>query len=179
MFDLGWPPPGLGLGKIDARNLADGRRLRIALVAAVGFTLIALGTDAALFAGASAAKLRSLTGMSLMPRIGMVVLSTLVEELLYRFVVMTMVVWAIVRIDGDQAGKGWVMWTGIGVSATLFAAAYAGNLPDVAHPLLRALAFNGPAGLVLGWLYWKQGIETAVAAHLFANLFLYFVVPMV
>lgn len=139
MFELNWPPPGLGLEKANPKRLADAGYVGVAVAAAVGFTLLGLGVDAAFFNGVTLSKLRSLDSMPWPARAGLVLFSTLVEELLYRFTVMTLVAWAIVRVDASQQGKAWVMWTSIGLSAVLFAGAYAGNLPNVPNPLLRAL----------------------------------------
>jgi membrane protease YdiL (CAAX protease family) len=62
---------------------------------------------------------------------------------------------------------------GILGACLLFGLAHVGNLPHVPHPYLRAIALNGVAGLVLGWLYWYRGLEAAILAHLGADVALY------
>ncbi|HXO41236.1 MAG TPA: CPBP family glutamic-type intramembrane protease, partial [Thermoanaerobaculia bacterium] len=57
--------------------------------------------------------------------------------------------------------------------ALYFGLAHVGNLPNVPHPYLRAFTLDGVAGIVLGWLYWRRGLEAAIAAHLAADAFIY------
>jgi hypothetical protein len=42
----------------------------------------------------------------------------------------------------------------------------------------RALLLNGIAGLALGWLYWKRGLELAMIAHLTTDFVLLVIAPM-
>jgi membrane protease YdiL (CAAX protease family) len=65
------------------------------------------------------------------------------------------------------------IWLSILASALYFGLAHVGNLPNVPHPYLRAFTLDGVAGIVLG-LYWRRGLEAAIAAHLAADLFIYF-----
>lgn len=55
----------------------------------------------------------------------------------------------------------------------MFGLAHVGNLPDVAHPVLRAVSVNGIAGIILGWLYWWRGLEMAILTHMLASVVLY------
>jgi hypothetical protein len=36
--------------------------------------------------------------------------------------------------------------------------------------IVRALVLNGIAGVVLGYLYWKNGLEAAMLGHMSAHL---------
>ena len=69
-------------------------------------------------------------------------------------------------------------WIGILVAAVLFGLAHVGNLPDVPQPILRAVAVNGTAAVILGWLYWWRGLEVAILTHMVAIMVLYIAVPV-
>jgi membrane protease YdiL (CAAX protease family) len=43
--------------------------------------------------------------------------------------------------------------------------------------VLRAIVLNGIGGLVFGWLYWKKGLEYAIAAHFIADIVLLAILP--
>ena len=93
------------------------------------------------------------------------------EELLLRFFVMTLFVWIlkkVSRIKGDEIPKG-IIWTSIILAAVLFGVMH---LPMTAAlaPLsfllvIRAILINGIGGVVLGYLYWKEGLLSAMIAH--------------
>jgi len=38
---------------------------------------------------------------------------------------------------------------------------------------------NGLGGLAFGWLYWKQGLESAMIAHFSADIVLHVITPLV
>lgn len=59
-----------------------------------------------------------------------------------------------------------------------FGLAHVGNLPNVPHPVLRAVAVNGVAGIAFGWLYWWRGLEIAILTHMVAIAGLYVGVPV-
>ena len=42
----------------------------------------------------------------------------------------------------------------------------------------RTVMLNGLAGLGFGWLYWRQGFESAVLAHFCADLVLHVAAPL-
>ena len=74
----------------------------------------------------------------------------------------------------------------MGPAIALAALAFgAGHLPATARlaPLtppvvLRALALNGVAGGVYGWLSWRRGLEAAMLAQGATDLLLHAVVPL-
>jgi membrane protease YdiL (CAAX protease family) len=45
--------------------------------------------------------------------------------------------------------------------------------------IVRAIVLNGIAGLVLGWLYWKRGLESAMIVHFTADLMILIVLPAI
>jgi len=45
--------------------------------------------------------------------------------------------------------------------------------------ITRALLLNGLGGLAFGWLYWKQGLESAMIAHFSADIVLHVITTLV
>jgi membrane protease YdiL (CAAX protease family) len=105
------------------------------------------------------------------------------EEILMRLFVMSLFAWVIAKIckSIEPAKNAYIMWAAIILSAILFGL---GHLPitsalTVITPLvvLRAIILNGIGGLVFGWLYWKKGLEYAIAAHFTADIMLLAILP--
>jgi hypothetical protein len=182
-----WPPTPLGLGK--PLNLASSspetrdqlwRYWWLVPVLGLVTPLIMLSIDFVLFSGVSLQRVRDLGSEPLGFRMLVVVYSGITEELLYRLFLATFVAWlaysALSRFITEP--KVLAQWFGVLVSALMFGLAHVGNLPDVAHPILRAVTINGVAGLILGWLYWWHGLEMAILTHMFAITVLYFAIPV-
>lgn len=106
------------------------------------------------------------------------------EELLLRWGVMSLLLWAVWR--GLQRGQGLpraaLAWIAIASSALLFAI---GHLP-AAYTILGGLdaitvswviGFNTLAGTLFGWLYWRFGLEAAMLAHALAHIVAAVVLP--
>jgi membrane protease YdiL (CAAX protease family) len=73
-------------------------------------------------------------------------------------------------------------WIANIVAAVLFGL---GHLPVTARlvPLTsvvvtRAIALNGIVGLVAGYLFWRRGIEMAIACHFSADIVLHVAAPL-
>jgi hypothetical protein len=102
------------------------------------------------------------------------------EEILMRWGVMTLTVWLLSKVITGKTGQiqPACFILGIVLSSLLFAA---GHLPlvsiltdNITAPLLAyILIANSLFGLVAGYLYWKQGLEAAVIAHIVAHLVMY------
>lgn len=104
------------------------------------------------------------------------------EELQMRLFVMTLLVWALSALAGARPPRALHFWIAIVVAALLFGA---GHLPAAAQiwplnalVLTRIIVLNGIAGLVLGRLYWKHGLESAMLAHFSADLVLHVIAPL-
>jgi membrane protease YdiL (CAAX protease family) len=105
------------------------------------------------------------------------------EEILLRLFFMTLLVWIFSKIirSKQPLAKRNLVWAAIVIAAIVFGL---GHLPATAAiigltPLViaRALLLNGVAGLVLGWLYWKRGLEAASVAHFTADIMILVVLP--
>jgi hypothetical protein len=100
------------------------------------------------------------------------------EEVLVRWGLMTALAWAGWRIfqQDRQAPSVSVMWTAVVVSALVFGVSH---LPAAAQALPAMPAFvaayitlgNALFGVVAGYLFWRHGLEAAIAAHVCAHLF--------
>lgn len=91
------------------------------------------------------------------------------EELLVRYGFMTLVVWLLWKFTGGDRPSASVMWAAIAVSALAFGA---GHLPVLATAtqltpalVLQVVLLNALVGVGLGWLYWQNSIESAMAGH--------------
>jgi membrane protease YdiL (CAAX protease family) len=134
-----------------------------------------MGLDQLLFSGVSVQRVRALGAEPVLVRCLIVLYSAVTEELKFRLIFATLVAW-LVLLALSRLGRpspALAIWVSILVSAFFFGLAHVGNLPNVPHPYLRAVTLNGLSGIVLGWLYWRRGLEAAIAAHLAADVFIY------
>ena len=102
------------------------------------------------------------------------------EEVLLRWGLMSLLVWACWRAFLPRHGRAPASCyhAAIFLSALIFGA---GHLPVafllVPQPNAALVAFvilaNGVFGLVAGYLYWRRGLESAVIAHMIAHVVLY------
>jgi membrane protease YdiL (CAAX protease family) len=137
--------------------------------------VVVLGLDQLLFKGESLNRIRSLGEYSWPFRVGIVAYSSIAEELIYRLGVVTLVA-VVAKLALRRRGpvaKPVAEWSGILVGAFLFGLSHVGNMPNAAHPVLRAVTLNGFSGVILGWWYWRRGLEAAISAHLAADALIY------
>ncbi|MCI0412279.1 CPBP family intramembrane metalloprotease [bacterium] len=183
---LRWPPEPLGFGTL--LNLALKKETGVPLIrrtlwqaAILGLTapLVMLMLDQILFSGVSLDRIRLFGSQPPLVRLVIILYSSITEELIHRLGIATLCAWVTFLITRPyvQNAKAVSQWTGIVIAAVLFGLSHVANMPNVAHPILRAVTLNGFAGLILGWLYWWRGLESAIAAHLIADAVLYFLVP--
>lgn len=95
----------------------------------------------------------------------------LTEEIMLRWGVMAGLAWLLHKLFARRAAQApaWVVALAAVLAAGLFAA---GHLPAVmamgeldAAMVARTLTLNMVAGLVYGWLFWRNTLEAAMAAH--------------
>jgi len=187
-----WLGPKVGLGAPEIYDLVRGdrevrSRLRTLLLPSVllgvlvGVTIVLL--DLWVFGPRLAASGSSLS--TLQPPAWQGLLASaygaIVEELLLRLGLMTLLVWVGVRLTRSEVARPVVVWFAIVTAALIFGA---GHLPTTATllpltPLViaRALLLNGVGGIVFGWLYWKRGLLAAMLAHFSADIVLHVVAP--
>ncbi|MDR1363432.1 MAG: CPBP family intramembrane metalloprotease [Spirochaetaceae bacterium] len=107
------------------------------------------------------------------------------EEVLLRLFLVSLFVWITFKIKKTKDGlpTGFGVWLSIILASIIFGL---GHLPATAQitaltgiVIIRAILLNGAGGVVFGWLYWKNGLESAMIAHFFADIVLHIITPFV
>jgi hypothetical protein len=177
-----WLGQKIGLGPRVLRALASrlpgGReQLRRALLPTllIGLALGVLGT----FAQNAIPKSALMPGLDL-PNTFETFLRTLsaalTEEIFFRLGLMTVFVWAILSVAKNPVLRLPALWTGNLLAALLFAAAHLPQVPFQNHGwnlFLPFLLVSSGTGLVMGWLYLRYGLLSAMVAHLLVDLVVY------
>lgn len=104
------------------------------------------------------------------------------EELQMRLFLMALIVWLAGRLLRRPPSPA-VYWTAIVLAAVIFGALH---LPAAHHiwpmgtvVVMRTIVLNGLAGVVFGWMFWRRGLEAAMAAHFVADLVLHVATPLI
>lgn len=107
------------------------------------------------------------------------------EEVLLRLFLVSLFAWITFKIKKTQDSRptGFGMWLSIILASVVFGL---GHLPATAqitaltgNVIIRAIALNGVAGIVFGWLYWKKGLESAMLSHFSADIILHILTPFI
>lgn len=101
----------------------------------------------------------------------------IIEELLLRWGMMTFLVWAAWRLfqQGQQQPKSRYFVGAILISSIVFSVGHLPVafmlLPEVTLALiLFVIVANSIFGLIAGYLFWKNGLESAMIAHMLAHV---------
>jgi len=85
--------------------------------------------------------------------------------------------------DAQGIPTAGAFWLANVLADVLFGPGYlpatAAFLPLTRLAITRAAALNGIPSIMFGWLYWKRGLEPAMAAHFSADLALHVLLPAV
>jgi membrane protease YdiL (CAAX protease family) len=169
---------GLGAPELEAWRagaLRPGLGRRLAMPALIGVVtgLVLIGVDALILLPRTGVDLAEwMAGIPLWKRLlAGIIYGGIVEELLLRLFLVTVLVWALGKVwrtsDGRPAAGA--VWTAIVIATVLFALGHlpmASRLGDLTPSLVaRVLVLNGIAGVVYGWLYTRRGLEAAMVAH--------------
>ena len=134
----------------------------------------------------SAALQARFVGVARSPLIGRwaaVAYSGVVEEIVFRLFIVSLVVWMLRRIPlpSRRWPLGVVVWIAILIAALAFGAAHLSKwsaeisrLPSLA---VSILLLNGTMGSILGYLYWRFGLEVAVLCHFGGDFAVYILLP--
>ncbi|MDQ2936268.1 MAG: CPBP family glutamic-type intramembrane protease [Acidobacteriota bacterium] len=107
----------------------------------------------------------------------------IVEELLMRLFLLSLLAWLLGKIWRGVNGRPntGVLWTANFIAAIIFGL---GHLPSASMVMaitpivvVAALVLNGIAALVFGYLYWTKGLEAAVVAHFSADIVIHVLGP--
>jgi hypothetical protein len=163
-------------------SLPGKRTLAMAGIAGCVTALVLIVLDKAFQPFMPAIALPALAPVDLWKRILACFYGGITEELLCRLFFMTLLVWILRKLAGksDAAPASWMIWTGIVGATVLFGV---GHLPAAAAvwpltPLViaRTVLLNAVAGIPFGFLYWRKGLEHAMAAHFCADVVLHVIV---
>lgn len=99
------------------------------------------------------------------------------EEVLVRWGLMSVLVWALWRVvqRGAGAPATGLVWIAIALSAVVFGLAHLPAAAGLAGPLawpvvLHLTGANAAFGVIEGLLFWRYGLEAAIIAHVVAHL---------
>lgn len=102
--------------------------------------------------------------------------AALTEEVFFRFGLLTFFVWIIRSVSKKPAFHVPSLWFGNLLSAVAFAGAHLPQLtPGGSGFLVPIVAFSTAAGMVMGWLYIRHGLISAVVGHFVADVMVYVV----
>jgi hypothetical protein len=103
--------------------------------------------------------------------------AALTEEILFRLGVMTFFVWAIRSIVRKPAFHVPSLWIGNALAALLFAGAHLPHVLTFGTPgwsiLIPLVTVSSLAGIIMGWLYMRNGLVSAIVAHFIADVVVY------
>ncbi|NIS81025.1 MAG: CPBP family intramembrane metalloprotease, partial [Anaerolineales bacterium] len=92
------------------------------------------------------------------------------EEIVMRLFLMTILagLGGLVQREEDGRPSPKAMWCAVILSGFLFGYGHIDQVvptPEIFGALILILLLNTMFGIVFGWLYWKQGLESAILAH--------------
>jgi len=106
------------------------------------------------------------------------IFQALTDELMLRWGLMSGLLWVLALLLRQKSGRQRpaLVWTAILGVTTLYIAGQAPSVLNVLSTdpasmlLVRSVAASAVAGIAYGWLYWKHGLESAVLAHVLAQV---------
>ena len=107
------------------------------------------------------------------------------EEVMMRLGLQTFLSAGIRRLRGETGRPVHpaTMWSAVVLANVGFGLghlpAMVGSVPITGRLALRAVVLNGLVGLILGYLYWRHGLEAAITAHGSADLVLHVLLPAI
>jgi hypothetical protein len=99
--------------------------------------------------------------------------AALTEEIGFRFGLMSLLVWAIRSVATSAAMRRPSLWIGNRLSALVFASAHFPQLELQRYGLSILIPFvvsSTGTGMIMGWLFMRYGLVSAITCHLVADL---------
>lgn len=159
-----WASPKVGLNKPIIYN-----RKSIAAAVVIGLVSASLIVIPEKLVFAEVLGLEDKFEFSWLYFLGSVLYGGIIEEILLRFGLMTLIIWIASKMTKSTNSNG-IYIAGIIIAALLFAA---GHLPATAQMLglsqvsvIRTLFLNFLPGIGFGYLYWKHGLAYAMLGHI-------------
>jgi membrane protease YdiL (CAAX protease family) len=107
------------------------------------------------------------------------------EEIVMRLFLLTVLSWLGSRIwkSGARRPSIAVLWTANILASVLFGLSHlpataAAGLPIDTVVVSRAIVLNGLLGVGFGWLYFTDGLESAMLAHFSADIIIHVIAPL-
>jgi hypothetical protein len=104
------------------------------------------------------------------------------EEIACRLFLVSMFVWIGARLQRSASPGAATYGVAITVAAVLFGVAHLPALAQTAPltwaGITRTVALNALCGIAFGWLFWRHGLEHAMAAHFSADVVLHVAAPL-
>ncbi len=101
------------------------------------------------------------------------------EEVLLRLFLLNGLAWFGGLLLGKKTGRpaAAILWAANILSTLAFGALHISNIVIIGMPVdfatvSSALVLNGMIGLLFGWLYWRYGLESAMASHFATDIVL-------
>jgi len=105
-----------------------------------------------------------------------------VEETICRLFLVSLFVWIAARLTRSARPTAVWYWVAIAAAALIFGTAHLPALAQVAAidaaNIARVIALNALCGIAFGWLFWRYGLEHAMAAHFSADIVLHVAGPL-
>lgn len=106
----------------------------------------------------------------------------IVEEVLFRLLLVSLLVWLLARFRQGIA-RSWMFGVAIVLAALLFGAghlpaAFAAGMTISALLIAKIVLLNAVVACVTGALFWRHGLEHAMLAHFSADLVLHVALPL-
>ncbi|MBP1908461.1 CPBP family glutamic-type intramembrane protease [Methanolobus bombayensis] len=149
------------------------------LIFGIIISLFILILDTLIFTRYSESLLIYLTTPPLWERILYSVYISVVEEIVLRFFLVTLLVWISWKIKKTSQGNPTDIgvWISIIIVSSIYALIYlffSRENMDIALAM-RIAVFNWVAGTGFGWIYWKKGLEYSIIANFVATAMLFVV----
>lgn len=157
----------------------DKKSMILAILIGFATGLIITFSDQFIFAKYLSSEMTSYI-FSLVYFISSILYGGIVEEILLRLFMMSLLVWILWKLFAKSKDylniPHWIYIFSIVLSSILFAA---GHLPATAQLfgisipiLIRMFVLNGIGGLGFGYLYWKHGLAYSMVAHVTTHIFM-------
>jgi hypothetical protein len=108
------------------------------------------------------------------------------EETLFRLFGLSLLAWlgGLLVHDSDGRPKPIVFWSANVLFALAFGVAHLSAQSAIGLPInflvvISTLVLNGIGGLAFGWLFWTFGLESAMLAHILADILRHSVLPFI